>query len=220
MKLGLLRKTPAVLATWMISLCCLALSPVLMAEESDEAGVDRLRAAMADLDTLQAGFEQTVLDSEFTVDEIASGTFAVKRPGRFRWDYQDPFEQLIISDGEEMWIYEPDMEQASVQPMDETLAASPAMLLTGRGDLEDSFEIEAEGRQGNLYWYRLIPRIQDSEFEVVRIALGEETVELMELRDNLGQTTRIEFHSIQLNPSLDDEQFQFTPPDGVDVIGR
>ncbi|MCP1726735.1 outer membrane lipoprotein carrier protein [Natronospira proteinivora] len=213
------------ISRWTHGLALALVLPALMLPgtvlaESEAGDAAPLKQALDRLETLQAGFEQTVLDSEFTVDEVSSGTFAIKRPGRFRWDYQTPFEQLIISDGEEMWIYEPDMEQASVQPMDETLATSPAMLLTGRGDLEDSFRIEDDGVQGELHWFRLTPRVQDSEFEVVRIALGDETVELMELRDNLGQTTRIEFHSIQHNPDLDDSLFQFTPPDGVDVIGR
>ncbi len=183
-------------------------------------GVERLHRALDELNTLSAGFEQTVLDSEFTVDEVSSGTFAIKRPGRFRWDYTEPYEQLIVADGERMWIYESDLEQATAQSMDETLATSPAMLLTGSGDLEDSFHIEDEGRQGRLYWVRLVPRVQDSEFEAVRIGIGEQTVELMELRDNIGQTTRIEFHNIELNPEIEDSYFQFTPPEGTDVIER
>lgn len=190
--------------------------PVLAQSE----GVEVLRTALAELDTLRAEFEQTVLDSEFTVDESSSGSFAIKRPGRFRWDYREPEERLLVADGERMWIYEPEFEQATVQPMDQTLATSPAMLLTGEGDLEDSFRIEDEGQQGELHWVRLTPRVQDSEFEQVRIGIGERTVELMELRDNMGGTTRIEFRDIELNPDLPDSLFEFEPPSGTDVIER
>lgn len=199
----------------------LALMPLKgTAQEQDGEGAEPLRQALADLDSLRAEFEQTVFDSDFTTDEVSAGSVAIKRPGRFRWDYTRPYEQVVVSDGERMWIYEPDLEQATVQPMDETLAASPAMLLTGRGDLEDSFVIEDAGRQGELHWFNLTPRVQDTEFESVRIGLGERTVELMELRDNLGQTTRIEFHDIELNPTLSDELFEFTPPEGTDVVER
>ncbi len=205
------------LATCLLALSLIAL-PVTASAQDD--GVERLRQALANLDSLSAGFEQTVLDSEFTVDEVSSGTVEIKRPGRFRWDYTEPYEQLIVADGERMWIYEADLEQATVQSMDETLASSPAMLLTGSADLDEGFHLEDEGRQGRLYWVRLVPRVQDSEFESVRIGIGEQTIELMELRDNIGQTTRIEFHSIELNPPIDDGRFQFSPPEGTDVIER
>ncbi|MEA5445498.1 outer membrane lipoprotein chaperone LolA [Gammaproteobacteria bacterium AB-CW1] len=194
----------------------MGISPVLAAD--DRPGAADLREILAELHSLRANFEQTVLDSEFVVDETASGEVAIKRPGRFRWDYSEPYEQVIVSDGETMWDYEADFEQVIVRPMDETLATSPAMLLSGEGDLEDSFVVEDEGMQGNLRWFQLRPRVQDTEFERIRIAVGEETVELMELRDNLGQTTRIEFHNIEFNPELPDDLFHFDPPEGVDVI--
>lgn len=204
----------------LVLIAALFLGGPVLAQSSGEspAGVQTLRNALDELDTLRADFEQTVLNSEFTVDEVSSGTLAIKRPGRFRWDYQEPEERLLIADGERMWIYEPEFEQATVQAMDQTLATSPAMLLTGEGDLEESFRIEDEGVQGELHWVRLTPRVQDSEFEQVRIGIGERTVELMELRDNLGGVTRIEFDNIELNPQLPDSLFQFEPPAGTDVI--
>lgn len=201
-----------------LAILCLAGPVLAQSSDDDPAGVETLRNALAELDTLRADFEQTVLNSEFTVDEVSSGTFAIKRPGRFRWDYEEPEERLLVADGERMWIYEPEFEQATVQAMDATLATSPAMLLTGEADLEESFRIEDEGVQGALHWVRLTPRVQDSEFEQVRIGIGERTVELMELRDNLGGVTRIEFDNIEFNPALPDSLFQFEPPPGTDVI--
>ncbi len=194
----------------------LVIVPAAQADEGD--GIERLKRSIDELDSLRAGFEQTVLDSEFTVDEVSRGTVKIKKPGRFRWDYTEPHEQLIVSNGEKVWMYEEDLMQVTIRDMDETLASSPAMLLTGRGDLEDSFELEDSGKAGELHWVQLVPRVQDSEFETIRVGLGEEGVEVMELRDNLGQTTRIEFRTIERNPELDDELFEFTPPDGVDVV--
>jgi outer membrane lipoprotein carrier protein len=184
------------------------------------SGPERLQQSIDDLRSLQADFEQTVLDSDFVVDEMSRGRLALKRPGRFRWDYIEPHEQLIVADGERMWNYEEDLQQVTVHAMDETLASSPAMLLTGEGSLEESFEISDLGESGQLHWVQLVPRVRDSEFESVRVGLGDAGVEVMELRDNLGQTTRIEFRNIRRNPDLADALFEFTPPPGTDVIER
>ena len=186
--------------------------------DEDRDGIAELKRSIEELDSLRASFEQTVLDSDFTVDEVSRGTVTIKKPGRFRWDYTEPHEQLIVSDGERVWIYEEDLMQVTVREMDETLASSPAMLLTGRGDLEESFVLEDMGPAGELHWVQLTPRVQDSEFETIRVGLDADGVSVMELRDQLGQTTRIEFRTIERNPELDEEQFHFEPPDGVDVV--
>lgn len=204
------------------SLMFLVLSLLLFAgaPQADESrdGIAELKRSIAELDSLRASFEQTVLDSDFTVDEVSRGTVTILKPGRFRWDYTEPHEQLIVSDGEKVWIYEEDLMQVTVREMDETLASSPAMLLTGRGDLEESFVLEDMGPAGELHWVQLTPRVQDSEFETIRVGLDADGVNIMELRDRLGQTTRIEFRTIERNPELDEDQFHFEPPEGVDVV--
>jgi outer membrane lipoprotein carrier protein len=186
----------------------------------DNAGLARLQQLLTNLHTLRADFTQTVLDSDLTVNKESHGTLMIKRPGRFRWDYQAPTQQLIVGDGKRIWMYDKELEQVTVKPMDQTLASSPAMLLTGSGSLQDSFTVQTLGDKGSLFWVELTPRVQDSQFKAVRVGLGDKAVQVMELTDNLGQTTRIEFSHIHVNGPLDDKLFDFRPPPGTDVLGE
>lgn len=204
-----------------------ALAPV---QASDADAVTALNTLLADLETLQADFTQTVLNDELETVRESSGTFKLQRSnggdanedgaGRFRWDYTAPFEQVIVGDGVNLWTYDPELEQATVKPMQETLASSPASLLTGAAPVEEEFEVREIGKSGELYWIGLAPRVQDTDFQRVRIALRNGQLDTMELLDNLGQTTRIRFDNIQRNTDIDAATFRFTPPEGADVIGE
>lgn len=204
------------------------LFPVLLllassAFADDAQAVKELQALLADLKTLQADFTQTVLNDELEPVRESSGTFKLERPGKFRWDYTTPFEQTIVGDGVNLWTYDPELEQTTVKPMQETLASSPASLLTGTSPVEDDFIVREIGRSGDLYWIELVPRVQDTDFERVRvaIAMGEENrLDTMELLDNLGQLTRIRFENVQRNAAIDESAFDFTPPENADVIGE
>lgn len=201
-------------------------SPVLA---DDAAAVKKLEALLSDLDTLKADFTQTVLNDELEPVRESSGSFLLQRAGKgmagkFRWDYTAPFEQTIVGDGVNLWTYDPELEQATVKPMQETLASSPASLLTGASPIEDDFMIREIGQSGALYWIELRPRVQDTDFQRVRVAIGagEQGGELdtMELLDALGQTTRIRFEHVERNAHLEDDAFYFAPPEGADVIGE
>ncbi|MBW3567310.1 MAG: outer membrane lipoprotein carrier protein LolA, partial [Proteobacteria bacterium] len=153
------------------------------------------------------------------------GTLKLQRPGKdgagkFRWDYTTPFEQVIIGDGVNLWTYDPELEQATVKPMQETLASSPASLLTGSAPIEDEFEIREIGQSGELYWIGLRPSVQDTDFERVRVAINDGELDTMELHDNLGQTTRIRFENVRRDLPIAADAFRFTPPEGADVIGE
>lgn len=208
-----------------ILLVALFFTPV-MANADDARAVEALQNLMADLRTLQADFTQTVLTDELETVRQSSGTFYLQRakqgePGRFRWDYTAPFEQVIVGDGVNLWTYDPDLEQATVKPMEQTLASSPASLLMGGTvPLQQEFDIREIGRSGALYWIGLRARIQDTDFERVRVGLQDGKLDTMELLDNLGQTTRIRFENLRRNVDIPAKTFRFTPPEGADVIGE
>jgi outer membrane lipoprotein carrier protein len=184
-----------------------------------QAGQQRVEAFLRGLDGLQAQFKQTLTDRNGqTVDE-ASGTLAISRPDRFRWDYRQPYQQIIVADGTRIWIYDSDLEQVTVRKLDETLSATPAMLLSGRSSLSDNFKVTQVSREGALDWVRMEPKRDDTDFKWVRLGFEGALLKYMQLADKLGQTTSLEFSKLERNPPLDPSRFTFTVPPGADVIG-
>jgi outer membrane lipoprotein carrier protein len=186
---------------------------------AEPGAVQRLERLLADAKTVRAEFTQVVLDGDLKPIKESSGTFALSRPGKFRWDYTSPYVQAVVGDGTKVWVYDADLKQVTVKPMDRTLASSPAVLLGGGGSLDDGFAVTDRGEDGGLWWVELAPKVKDTEFERVRLGLGAKFVEVMELHDTLGQTTRITFRGATLNARIPAETFKFVPPAGVDVIG-
>lgn len=193
----------------------------------DADALAALKQLLQGLNTLQAEFTQTVLNDELETVRQSIGTFYLQRAtgkgddvGKFRWDYVEPFEQVIVGDGVNLWTYDPDLEQATVKPMQETLASSPASLLTGTAPIEEEFDVSEIGASGELYWVELKPRVQDTDFERVRVGLNDGELDTMELLDNLGQTTRIRFHNVRRNVDIATDRFEFSPPEGADLIGE
>ena len=182
--------------------------------------ISRLEHFLVDVQGLRARFKQAVLDDEKNVLQESTGELLLKRPGRFRWDYTAPFEQHIISDGSRIWMYDPELEQVTVKPLDITLASSPALLLSGDHKIDDKFELRNITSDDALEWVELIPIVKDTDFQRIRIGFDTDFVEVMELSDTLGQTTRITFLDVAYNVDVDDSEFEFTPPQGVDVIGE
>ena len=178
------------------------------------AAADPLERFYSDTRTLAGRFTQTVRDANGTVTEESRGTFAIARPGRFRWDYETPYEQTIVADGRELWVYEPDLDQATVRPIDDQTADAPGLLLSGARFPRELFEVSA-GADG---WLTLTPRRKDSSLGAVRLRLAGDSVRTLELADGLGQTTRIEFEDTQRNGPLPAGRFRFSPPAGIDVI--
>ncbi len=165
-----------------------------------------------------ADFDQVVLDESYRQIDEASGSLSILRPGRFRWDYDPPAEQMIVGDGDKVWIYDIELKQVIVRDQQQALGQSPAILLAGEGEAKRDFEISDQGVQGDLSWVKAIPKSEQSGFEEIRIAFADNELAVMELVDGLGQTTRIRFSNVVHNPTLPADQFSFTPPDGVDVI--
>jgi outer membrane lipoprotein carrier protein len=174
---------------------------------------------MHGLQGLEAEFKQVVRDAQGRKVEESSGTLALSRPNRFRWDYREPHAQVIVADGSKLWLYDPDLEQVTVRQLDQSLAGTPAMLLSGQGDLRQSFKIQSSERHDDVEWLTLVPKQTDTDFKRVRLALRDKILVAMELADKLGQTTSLEFSHVQRNPSFAADRFIFTPPPGVDVVG-
>ena len=198
-----------------LSACLLLLSLPVHADD----GVARMHRFLKDVKSLKADFSQVVLDANGKQVKQSTGTLVIRRPDHFRWDYAKPNPEVIVADGKRLWLYDVELQQVTVKPLDATLATSPAVLLSGSNDVEKSFSVTDLGERGDLAWVQLKPKVQDSDFDSVRLGFKGDDVSVMELKDNLGNTTRISFDHIQRNPAVDDAAFHFTPPAGADVIG-
>jgi len=182
--------------------------------------IDALKTMFAQTTTARAHFAQIVLDRNMKMLQQATGTMQFSRPGRFRWEYDRPYEQTIVSDGAKVWLYDKDLNQVTVRRFDRALGSSPAALLAGSDDIEKSYRLTSLGRQDGLDWLEAVPRTQDTAFERVKLGFGKAGLEAMELRDQFGQITVIKFSTIERNPKLPPETFRFTPPKGADVISE
>ena len=184
------------------------------------SSIDTLKAMFAQTTTARAHFAQIVLDRNMKMLQQATGTMQFSRPGRFRWEYDRPYEQTIVSDGAKVWLYDKDLNQVTVRRFDRALGSSPAALLAGSDDIEKSYRLTSLGSQDGLDWLEAVPRTQDTAFERVKLGFGKAGLEAMELRDQFGQITVIKFSTIERNPKLPPESFRFTPPKGADVISE
>jgi outer membrane lipoprotein carrier protein len=184
------------------------------------SSIDTLKAMFAQTTTARAHFAQIVLDRNMKMLQQATGTMQFSRPGRFRWEYDRPYEQTIVSDGSKVWLYDKDLNQVTVRRFDRALGSSPAALLAGSDDIEKSYRLTSLGSQDGLDWLEAVPRTQDTAFERVKLGFGKAGLEAMELRDQFGQITVIKFSTIERNPKLPPETFRFTPPKGADVISE
>ena len=188
--------------------------------ENSEMAWDLLDGYLTDVTTMRAQFRQILLDENQQIVQNAGGVLALKRPGQFRWDYTDPYEQLVLSDGAYLWLYDADLEQVTVKALDVSLASTPAMLLSGDASMTDGFTLQEAGQYGEVFWMTLVPRSQDTDFRNISLGFVDGQLQLMELEDSLDQVTRIILQEVERNPELEDESFQFAPPEGSDVIGE
>ncbi len=176
---------------------------------------------LAGLSTWSADFQQTIDDGQGKVTRSAAGKFYLQRPGKFRWDYAQPSEQVVLADGKQIWFYDKDLAQANVRDMDATLASTPAMLLSGGGSVSGQFDITALPANGGLKWFQLIPKHPNTDFQLVRIGFDKEgELASMFLADKLNQVTQLTFTHPTRNAKFPPDLFSFSPPPGVDVIGR
>jgi len=150
--------------------------------------------------------------------ELSHGSFEFLRPGRFRWTYSSPYEQLIVSDGEHLYLYDKDLNQVTVKKLAGALPASPASILFGSNDFERDFKVQNDGATDGIDWVRATPNAKDSLFASIRIGFHDGMPVAMQLRDSFGQSTQLAFDHLQRNLALSSERFRYTPPPGVDVL--
>lgn len=187
---------------------------------SHAGGVEQLHSFFESTQSLQADFRQTVVDSQGRKVQEVDGTMQLQRPGKFRWDYNKPYVQQIVGDGEKVWLFDPELNQVTVRSVDKAIGSSPAALLAGSKEIEKGFELKDEGRQDQLEWVMAVPKDKESGFEKVYLGFQDNLLKEMEMRDNFGHITVIEFSNLKLNPKLPAKSFSFIPPVGADVVGE
>jgi outer membrane lipoprotein carrier protein len=181
-------------------------------------GLDDFLAFNASTKTATARFEQQVFDRDGKVVDRASGTFAFARPGKFRWTYEKPHKQLLVSDGAKLWIHDPDLNQVTVKRIDAAVSSTPAALLAGKDDITALFTLRDAGAADGLSWVEAAPKAQDTGFERVRLGLQGRTLAAMELQDQLGGRTMLRFSDLKANAAVPADTFKFVSPKGADVI--
>jgi len=195
---------------------CLALLPAL----AEAGAIDRLHRFLADTRTLKAEFAQAVLSQGGRKPQQSSGIVSLARPGKLRWEILKPYPQLMVGDGEKIWIFDAELQQVTVRQAGQAISGSPAALLAGNNDLERDFTLQEAGERDGLAWVEAVPKTGDTGFERIHIGFSGNDLKAMELRDSFGQTTLIRFSALQRNPALPPATFHFTPPAGVDVVGE
>jgi outer membrane lipoprotein carrier protein len=196
------------------------LSLLLMAsvQNSGAASIERFQSYVRTTQAAQGEFTQKVYDKSGKLVQDAHGSFAFLRPGRFRWTYVKP-QQVIVGDGERVWIHDADLNQVTVRRVSRVLGATPAALLAGASDIANAFDLKELGNKDGLEWLEARPREKEAGFDSVRLGLSTGGVEAMELVDHFGQTTVLRFTDVVRNPQIDPRTFRFTPPKGADVLG-
>lgn len=179
--------------------------------------VETLKAFVRDVKSARADFAQTVTSPDGKKKRSSQGEFEFQRPNRFRFAYAKPYEQLIVGDGQKIWLLDADLNQVTVRPMDQALGATPAALLAG-GSLEKDFELKSLPDQGGLQWAEALPRAKDGQFQSVRVGFKGSTLAALEIVDAFGQRSRLDFQRVEPQAAVPAARFQFTVPKGADVL--
>lgn len=199
----------------------IALMTLLLSPDVRAGGIERLRTFVQESRSGEARFEQVLEGRSGKKAQSSSGRFQFERPGRFRWAYEKPYEQLIVGDGSRFWVYDKDLNQVTVKKLDQALGSSPAALLAGSDDIEAAFTLVDGGEKDGLEWVRAVPRNREAGFDSVSMGFDQRSLPVaMVLKDHFGQTTVLTFSHVEKNPKLARDLFQFTPPQGADVVGE
>ena len=188
-------------------------------QEAAAASLERFQSYVRTTQSARGEFTQKVFDKSGKQVQDSRGSFAFLRPGRFRWTYVKP-QQVIVGDGDRVWIHDADLNQVTVRRVQRVLGATPAALLAGASDIANAFELKEIAPKDGLEWLEAKPREKEAGFEVVRLGLSTNGVEAMELVDHFGQTTVLRFTGLVRNPQIEPATFRFTPPKGADVLGE
>jgi outer membrane lipoprotein carrier protein len=187
---------------------------------ADAAAIDRFKAFARGTQSARGEFEQKVHDRTGKVTQESKGSFVFQRPGLFRWVYAKPLDQVIVGDGQRVWIHDRDLNQVTVRKLSNALGSTPAALLAGSADVEKAFDMSEAGSKDGLEWLEAKPREREAGFDRVRMGFDANGIRAMELYDHFGQTTTLRFINMARNPKVDASEFRFTPPKGTDVLGE
>ena len=176
-----------------------------------------LEQLFAGVNSIETEFKQIMLLGKGK-DQESSGVLYILSPNQFRLEYRQPYRQLYVADGNKLWSYDEDLEQVIVKQQGQVLASTPAMVLSNPQSLEQNYLVEEQGAWEGQTWYKLTPKIPDSNFEFIRLSFKNKKIATMELKDSFGQFNRLIFQRVRYNVSFPSGIFSFTPPEGVDVI--
>lgn len=210
-------------STFLIGLFWLTILPQFVAATPDvdaqAAGQALVENFVRDIRTLQGRFEQSLVDADQQLIEESSGTLEVRRPGKFRWVYAEPYEQVLVADGLNVWSYDVDLAQVTVKPQDQVLSNTPALLLGGSAEVLEQFDYIGSFTDRGTVWIQLRPKDKDNGFNKVELGFNDGELTRMLFSDNLQQTTLIALFDVLLNGEIEADRFEFIPPEGVDVVG-
>ena len=198
----------------------LLLGLLLISQSALADGVSSLRDFFNNTATMRAQFSQVVNDKQGRKIQEVDGTMQLQRPNKFRWDYKKPYEQQIVSDGKQVFLYDAELQQVTIRELSKSLGSSPAALLAGGEAVEKSFTLKNATRKDGLIWVLALPKDKESGFERVLLGFKADKLRKMELYDSFNHITHITFDAVERNPTLQDATFLFTPPAGVDVVGE
>jgi outer membrane lipoprotein carrier protein len=211
--------------------CLFAVFLALSATSAAAGAVEQLRHFIASTRSAEGEFQQIVIGESGRQPQQSTGKFAFSRPGKFRWEYEQPYPQLLVGDGKRLWSWDRDLNQVTVRPLGNALGATPAAILFGEGKIDRDFDLSegaasgADEAEPKLAWVEARPRqVANAEtggagFQLIRFGFDGERLHRMVLHDNFGQTTTVAFSHLRLNPRLDPGMFHFEPPSGADILG-
>jgi outer membrane lipoprotein carrier protein len=197
-------------------ICALALAAALPVRAD---AVDSLREFVREAKTGRAAFTQTVTSPDGAKKKTSSGRFEFARPNRFRFVYGKPYEQVIVGDGQKVWLHDVDLQQVTTRPMSQALGATPAALLAG-GALDKDFDLAALPAANGLEWVKATPKAGDGQFQSLRVGFKGKTLAALEIVDSFGQTSALQFSDLATNVDVPAEAFRFVPPKGVEVLAQ
>jgi outer membrane lipoprotein carrier protein len=183
------------------------------------SGLDQLKSFLGTTKYARGSFVQSVAGKAGRKPQESTGFFAFSRPGKFRWSYEKPYKQLLVSDGEKFWTYDPDLKQVTVGKIGQAIGSSPAALLAG-DSLDKNFVLTDAGSVEGYDFVEAVPKAKESTFERVRIGFRKGLPLILEVRDNFGQTTTLYLNQFEVNAPLPPDVFVFTPPKGADIVGQ
>jgi outer membrane lipoprotein carrier protein len=193
---------------------------ILFCTTAQAAAIDRFKTFVRGTQSARGEFEQKVHDRSGRLTQESKGSFVFQRPGLFRWVYAKPVDQVIVGDGERVWIHDRDLNQVTVRKLSRALGSTPAALLAGSADVEKAFDMSDAGTKDGIEWLEAKPREAEAGFARVRMGFDANGLRAMELFDHFGQTTQLRFLNLVRNPKVDAAEFRFQPPKGADVLGE